>query len=69
MNQDPNDKLADDFKKVESILDRAKADLMNLLQDFEPPKAAAVHAEPEGKGAKSHVSWLRFPFHTHSDHP
>lgn len=35
MNQNHNDKFEADMRQVEQILDRAKADLMNLLPEIE----------------------------------
>jgi hypothetical protein len=77
MNQ--NDKFEADISQVKAILDRTKADLMNLLPEFDTLEAAlaakngnvgAAAAPDDSKPAenpttipRSHFGW--FHFHSH----
>jgi hypothetical protein len=75
MNQNPNDKFEADLKQVEEILDRTKANLMDLLPEFESLEAAmagknaAVVATAPGPAEnapaipRSHFGWFHFSSH------
>ena len=78
MSQNHNEKFEADIREVEEILDRTKADLLNLLTEFEStpaPKLEAAGAVAPGDAGKSkpaadetilpqrNFGWFHFPSH------
>lgn len=78
MNQNQNEKFEADIREVEEILDRTKADLLNLLTEFEsapapklqPAGAVAPEAARDSKPAgdetilpRRNFGWFHFPSH------